>query len=135
MTRKITPAQLDEIEAAAKEATPGPWEVIPATFEEGRRIKTPAYELMGVDIDAPYLDITDAEHIAMMDPATTLALIAEVRELRAKVERVEAIHRPIRAVLYPGTSERVMEVCAECRTSFGDWRPWPCPTIRALDAN
>lgn len=88
MTRKLTPAQLDEIEAAAKKATPGPWEVIPATFEEGRRIKTPAYELMAVDIDAPYLDRTDAEHIAMMDPATTLALVTEVRELRAKVERV-----------------------------------------------
>ena len=88
MTRKLTPTRLDEIVAAAEEATPGPREVIPATFEEGRRIKTPAYELMAVDIDAPYLDRTDAEHIAMMDPATTLALVTEVRELRAKVERV-----------------------------------------------
>lgn len=94
MTRKITPAQLDEIEAAAKKATPGPWEVIPATFEEGRRIKTPAYELMATDIDAPYLDRTDAEHVALMDPATTLALVAEVRELRAKVERVRGIIGP-----------------------------------------
>ena len=94
MTRKLTPAQLDEIEATAKKATRGPWEVIPATFEEGRRIKTPAYELMAVDIDAPYLDRTDAEHIATMDPATTLALIAEVRELRAKVERVRSLIGP-----------------------------------------
>ena len=91
MSDNLTPAQLDEIEAVADAATPGPWEVIPATFEEGRRIKTPAYELMAVDIDAPYLDRTDAEHIAMMDPATTLALIVEVRELRAKVERVREI--------------------------------------------
>ena len=91
MTRKLTPAQLDEIEATAKKATRGPWEVIPATFEEGRRIKTPAYELMAVDIDAPYLDRTDAEHIAMMNPAATLALVAEVRKLRSRLLDVRSV--------------------------------------------
>lgn len=98
MTRKIAPAQLDEIEAAAKKASRGPWEVIPATLEEGRRIKTPAYELMGVDIDAPYLDITDAEHIAMMDPATTLALVARVKELEAQA--AAATQQPAIDTLY-----------------------------------
>ena len=97
MTRKITPAQLDKIEAAAKEATPG-----------------------GLGVVA-------------LDSLTALALIARLREAEAKVERVEAIHRPMRFVLYPGTSERVMEVCAECRTRFGDWYSWPCPTMRALE--
>lgn len=118
MTRKITPAQLDEIEAAAKKIPTGPW---------------------GLEGDEVVLDrpatLDDMAYVAMMDPATTLALVAEVRELRAKVERVEAIHRPMRVVLYPGAGERVMEVCAECRTRSGDWHPRPCPTIRALDAN
>ena len=120
MSDGLTPAQLDEIEAAAKEATPGPWELIPATFEGGRRIKTPAYELMAVDIDAPYLDRTDAEHIAMMDPATTLALVAEVRELRAKVERVRELHREN---AYP---DRPVSRCRDCDDV------WPCETARAL---
>ena len=120
MTRKLTPTRLDEIVAAAEEATPGPREVIPATFEEGRRIKTPAYELMAVDIDAPYLDRTDAEHIAMMDPATTLALVAEVRELRAKVERVRLLHREN---AYP---DRPVSRCRDCDDV------WPCETARAL---
>lgn len=136
MTRKITPAQLDDIEAAAKEAHAQPW-----GYSWESRLDDADFHTVVHDSECVVhiADVTqggaDAEHIAMMDPATTLALIAEVRELRAKVERVEAIHRPIRAVLYPGTSERVMEVCAECRTSFGDWHPWPCPTIRALDAS
>ena len=120
MTRKLTPTRLDEIVAAAEEATPGPREVIPATFEEGRRIKTPAYELMAVDIDAPYLDRTDAEHIAMMDPATTLALVAEVRELRAMVERVRLLHREN---AYP---DRPVSRCRDCDDV------WPCETARAL---
>ena len=33
------------------------------------------------------------EHIVGMDPATTLALVAEVRSLRAKVAAVEAVER------------------------------------------
>ena len=120
MSDGLTPTRLDEIVAAAEEATPGPREVIPATFEEGRRIKTPAYELMAVDIDAPYLDRTDAEHIAMMDPATTLALVAEVRELRAKVERVRELHREN---AYP---DRPVSRCRDCDDV------WPCETARAL---
>ena len=127
MTRKLTPAQLDEIEATAKKATRGPWEVIPATFEEGRRIKTPAYELMAVDIDAPYLDRTDAEHIAMMNPAATLALVAEVRELRAKVERVRLLHEP------SGDPEvDSLSTCDTCADLDGKSPRWPCDTIKAL---
>lgn len=128
MTRKLTPAQLDEIEATAKKATRGPWEVIPATFEEGRRIKTPAYELMAVDIDAPYLDRADAEHIAMMDPATTLALVAEVRELRAKVERVRELHNADGERMTGSPRATGWEdYCTHCQ------RAAPCPTVRALD--
>ena len=99
MTRKITPAQLDEIEAAAKKVTPGGWWVV------------------------------------ALDPPDALALVAEVRELRAKVERVREVHEPIDAMLNPGRHERVVKVCIGCGTDDGNWQRWPCPTIRALDAN
>ena len=37
-------------------------------------------------------DEEDTNHIATFDPPTALALVAEVRELRAKVERVRELH-------------------------------------------
>ena len=74
MTRKLTPAQLDEIEEAAKKIPPGPWEL------EGDE----------VILDRP-ATLDDMAYVATMDPATTLALVAEVREQRAKVERVREI--------------------------------------------
>lgn len=83
-------------------------------------------------MDGPWASLANRFHVATFDPPTVLALIARLRKAEAKVERVEAIHRPMRVVLYPGTGERVMEVCAECRTRSGDWQRWPCPTIRAL---
>jgi len=58
MTRKLTPAQLDEIEATAKDEMDSGWRIV------------------------------------LMNPAATLALVAEVRELRAKVERVRGIIGP-----------------------------------------
>lgn len=59
MNVKITPAQLDEIEATAKERVQREW------FEPGRSF----------------------------EPEVVLALVAEVRELRAKVERATTIAR------------------------------------------
>ena len=99
MTRKITPAQLDEIEATAKKATPGEWRVDGEQIEAGEfgEVIIPGPVLCGSycrggssTIDGDHL-AEDFAHIAMMDPATTLALVAEVRELRAKVERVREI--------------------------------------------
>ena len=93
MTRKITPAQLDKIEATAKEATPGEWRVDGGQIEAGEfgEVIVPGPVLCGSycyggssTIDGDRL-AEDFAHIAMMDPATTLALVAEVRELRAKV--------------------------------------------------
>ena len=89
MTRKLTPAQLDEIEATAKGATPGEW----AHDEFGEVRDSNGESLFFGDAAGYGLPISRAiaEHVAMMDPATTLALVAEVRELRAKVERVREI--------------------------------------------
>ena len=90
MTRKLTPDQLDEIEAAAKKATPGEW----AHDEFGEVLGSNGESLFFGDAAGYGLPISRAiaAHVAMMDPATTLALVAEVRELRAKVERVRGLH-------------------------------------------
>ena len=84
MTRKLTPAQLDEIEATAKDEMDSGWRIV------------------------------------LMNPAATLALVAEVRELRAKVERVRELHREN---AYP---DRPVSRCRDCDDV------WPCETARAL---
>ena len=84
MTRKLTPAQLDEIEAIAKKATPGDFGIV------------------------------------VMNSATAIALVAEVRALRAKVERVRELHREN---AYP---DRPVSRCRDCDDV------WPCETARAL---
>ena len=58
MSDGLTPAQLDEIEAAAKDEMDSGWRIV------------------------------------VMNPAATLALVTEVRELRAAVERVRGIIGP-----------------------------------------
>ena len=107
MTDKITTDQLDEIEAAAKKATPGPWRV-----EEGIGIDAGEYDEVispgqvscmsycyggSSTIDGDNLD-ADMAHIAMMDPATTLALVARVKDLEAQAEG--ATQQPVIDTLY-----------------------------------
>ena len=87
-----------------------------------------------------------------MNPAATLALVAEVRELRAKVERVREVHRrtPIYEMCvengcenvhcfetavgeYAHDDDLVGHVCYGC-SDLSDEEPiyWPCDTIKAL---
>ena len=119
MTRKLTPTQLDEIVAAAEEAdSKVSW----------------AVEIRGIEVRIPevvshqgLLDPDDAAHIARMDPATTLALVAEVRELRAKVGRVRLLHEP------SGDPEvDSLSTCDTCSDLDGKSPRWPCDTIKAL---
>jgi len=112
MSDGLTPAQLDEIEATAKKAGD---EVSWAVETRGIEVRIPE-----VISHQGLLDPDDAAHIAMMDPATTLALVAEVRELRAKVERVRELHREN---AYP---DRPVSRCRDCDDV------WPCETARAL---
>ena len=84
MSDGLTPAQLDEIEATAKDEMDSGWRIV------------------------------------LMNPAATLALVAEVRELRAKVERVRELHREN---VYP---DRPVSRCRDCDDV------WPCETARAL---
>ena len=99
MSDGLTPPQLDEIEATAKKATPGEWRV-DALRDEVESVEDDGVEHRIISL-ARYDGVACIEaepsnlgHIAMMDPATTLALVAEVRELRAKVERVRGIIGP-----------------------------------------
>lgn len=89
------PLDLDAIEALANAATPGPWEAS-VLGSEGYAVTGPQGSIPGRHrLRAPRVarcgheawdtDKANAEHIAGMDPATTLALVAEVRALRAKV--------------------------------------------------
>lgn len=128
MTRKLTPDQLDEIEAVAKKATPGEWRVNGERIEAGDLgevifpgpVECSSYCYGGSStIDGDDLD-ADFAHIATMDPAATLALVAEVRGLRAKVERVRELHREN---AYP---DRPVSRCRDCDDV------WPCETARAL---
>ena len=150
MSDGLTPAQLDEIEATAKGVTPGEW----AHDEDGEVLGSNGESLFFGDAAGYGLPISYAiaEHVAMMDPATTLALVAEVRELRAKVERVRRLHRrtPIYETCvkdgcenahcfetvvgdYAHDDDLVGYVCYEC-SDLSDEEPiyWPCDTIKAL---
>jgi hypothetical protein len=89
---------LDKIEADAKKATPGPWESINHNLYNATIITTSwhAHRCSSLNISFPIARVEDegqnvplgqmeytAQHIANMDPETTLELIAEVRRLRA----------------------------------------------------
>lgn len=82
------------------------------------------------------LDLDAIEAAALADDGwwsvPVLALVAEVRSLRAKVAAVEALHQPIDAMNYQGRTSRLTRVCTGCGTDDGNWQHWPCPTVRAL---
>jgi len=123
MTRKITPAQLDDIEAAARAATPGPWV---AEYGGGEEVVLPSDALSTLEavcVTKLLHRQADAKHIAGLSPDVALALVAEVRELRAKVERVREVHEP-----YGCSEPGCIDGCAECESEYG----WPCDTIKAL---
>ena len=48
------------------------------------------------------------------------------------IERVREIHQPIEAL--NTTVNRVQKVCLGCGQDNGNWQNWPCPTMRALEA-
>ena len=78
---------LDALEAVAKAATPGPWEAY-----ADRCVRTEPYGPIIYDDSCQENENADANmaYVATFDPPTTLALIAEVRSLRARVAEVEA---------------------------------------------
>lgn len=82
---------LDEIEAKAKAATTGPWvgrALENFGFNVVRYVNGDKFNIARV---AKCSDEANARHIARMDPPTALALVAEVRRLRAENEGIAAI--------------------------------------------
>lgn len=46
-------------------------------------------------------------------------------------EAVRAVHQPLAAMNVQ--SGREMRVCTGCGSDDGNWNPWPCPTLRAME--
>lgn len=123
MTEKITPAQLDEIEAAAKAATPGPWV---AEYGGGEEVVLPSDALSTLEavcVTKLWHRQADAKHIAGLSPDVALALVAEVRELRAKVEG--ATQQPAIDTLYgEGASSDLWRAALGLERAYAGF----CPT-------
>jgi hypothetical protein len=86
----LTGDELAAIKARAERATPGPWEA-----DLGSVWRPSPLSVTEIVCDCRGGEhITtreDAEHIAGMDPATTLRLVAEIERLRAQVEQAESV--------------------------------------------
>ena len=93
---------LDDLEAVARAATPGPWEAEPYLYtadDDWVRVTSPS--------DGPLFNLAEgvepvnASHIAAFDPPTVLALITRIREaerhnvqlLREAVKREGRVRR------------------------------------------
>ena len=93
---------LDDLEAVARAATPGPWEAEPYLYmadDDRVRVTSPS--------DGPLFNLAEgvepvnASHIAAFDPPTVLALITRIREaerhnvqlLREAVKREGRVRR------------------------------------------
>ena len=77
-----------------------------------------------------------AHYLATIRPTDVLALITEVRELRAKVELVREVHqkKPDPSPLY-ATGNGPHFACSHCTyqcDSDAIPEPWPCDTVKAL---
>ena len=107
MTSNLTPAELDKIEAVAR-ADIAVRVAPPTPGEPGR----------GLREVCEFLEVATSRNV--------LALVAEVRELRAKVERVRALHQPAETVDDGGaTFDPTPCTC-------GHWDYTQCPDRRAL---
>lgn len=85
------------------------------------------------DLDLTKLrEIANAAHIATFDPPTVLALIDEIERLRATLDAVRELHRPVDV-------EPSETICHECSyllpngRYFGQITESPCQTLRILD--
>lgn len=80
---------LDALEAAAKAATPGPWEAqryCPADGSEAWRIFLRGHENPRTNSRDCYWSEADAKHIAAASPTVVLKLVARVREAERRDE-------------------------------------------------
>ena len=101
---------LDDLEAIARAATPGPWHQGAHYIGAGGEPYDPEAVVGQASI------LCDAEHIAAFDPPTVRALITRIREAETRLREAEAvIARAIDAGEHTGYShhkEPVMRVLA-----------------------
>ena len=113
---KPEPIDLNAIEARAKAATPGDWE---ADGLEGQvRVTSTHVVVDGITMWAE----TDAQHIAGMDPSTTLRMVAEIRALRAALWDVaQVLDPPCGCPIDPGCAlpEEAAEAVRVAREALG----------------
>lgn len=96
-----TPIPLGEVEAAAKAATEGRWEV------DERDLTIFGGDLATVDV-ASATSTSDATHIATSDPPTVLAIIDALRDAESALEELPG-------PLADGTRQRIHDLI-----DFGD---------------
>lgn len=102
MTRKLTPDQLDGIEAAARSVITA--RVTPPSIDQVGRVRR-EWETF----------------LKAATPINVLALIYDLREADATIERVRELHREN---AYP---DRPVSRCRDCDDV------WPCETARSLE--
>lgn len=88
----LTPEQLDQLEATAKAATPGPWSISPPPrdtggWPRGSMICTTSGGYVYAYPPGGQYPLADAKHIAAASPDVVLALVEAAR----KIDRIRAI--------------------------------------------
>lgn len=79
------------------------------------------------DLDFPDVDYQQKYDALVTQYREELAAIAGwQRPIRAKLDRIQALHEPYSAAGYPG------QCCAHCNHISGSYIEWPCPTIEAI---
>lgn len=125
---------LDNLQAAAEAATPGPWERSSSRSIEsntGDGSWTIVVDQLNDGIGAGVIEAADATFIATMNPAMALELVAAHRAALDRIARVEALHQPV-------DIEPSETICGHCSYRLPNGRylgkviEWPCPTVRAL---
>jgi hypothetical protein len=96
---------LDDLEAKAKAATPGPWK---SAYVKGHAFDQVFAEVNGGDFlcDVYGKTSVDAAYIASANPATMLALTARIRELEELIDEI-CEYRNTVARFEPDTQEKL----------------------------
>ena len=106
----MTTLDLDRIEATARAATPGRWHEFDGCV----------WTDVAACLHHGPSSVADREHVATMDPSTTIALVARVRGAEARLAKVDELH----FAEYDFRPE--VNVC------FEDRAEWPCLTHLAI---
>lgn len=85
----FTDTEISELEDIAKSATPGPWRVDGSIIEDMKRV-TIAYARHPHTITH-----WDSEYIARFNPAVTLRLLNQIKDLKEMVNHLEECRRKL----------------------------------------